>query len=86
LTVVVDANLLVALALDDARGPLVEEKMREWSIAGQTMHAPALMPYEAANAVVRAGVASALTPSSATCGPCSQPCPSRCIRSTTVLR
>lgn len=62
MTVVVDANLLVVLALNDERAPLVDAKMREWATAGETMHAPALMPYEAANAVVRAGVAGALAP------------------------
>jgi predicted nucleic acid-binding protein len=60
LTVVLDANLLVVLALDDERAPLVEAKMREWAGAAETFHAPALMPYEAANAVLRAAVAGGL--------------------------
>jgi predicted nucleic acid-binding protein len=60
LTVVLDANLLVVLALDDERAPLVEAKMREWASAAETFHAPALMPYEAANAVLRAAVAGGL--------------------------
>jgi hypothetical protein len=38
LTVVLDANLLVVLALDDERAPLVEAKMREWAAAGETLH------------------------------------------------
>jgi predicted nucleic acid-binding protein len=60
LTVIVDANLLVVLALDDERAPIVETKLREWAAAGETLHAPALMPYEAANALVRASVARPL--------------------------
>jgi predicted nucleic acid-binding protein len=62
LTVVVDANLLVVLALDGERAPLVETKMLEWAAAGETLHAPALMPYEAANAVDRAIVTGGLAP------------------------
>lgn len=61
MTVVVDANLLVVLALDDKRAPLVEMKIREWAVAGETLHAPALMPYEVANARVRAAAAVGLT-------------------------
>lgn len=61
MSVVVDANLLVVLALDDERAPLVEVKLREWQAAGETLHAPALMPYEAANALARAVVAGSLS-------------------------
>ena len=60
MSVVLDANLLVVLALDDDRAPLVEAKLREWQAAGETLHAPALMPYEAANALTRAVVAGSL--------------------------
>jgi len=60
LSVVIDANLLVVLALDDDRAPLVEAKLREWRSAGETLHAPALMPYEAASALARAVVAGNL--------------------------
>jgi predicted nucleic acid-binding protein len=62
LTVFLNANLLVVLALNDERAPLVEAKMREWASAGETLHAPALMPYEAANALLRAAVAGSLSP------------------------
>ncbi len=62
MSVVLDANLLVVLALDDERAPVVEAKMREWATAGETMHAPALLPYEAANALLRAVVAGSLEP------------------------
>jgi len=60
LSVVIDANLLVVLALDDDRAPLVDAKLREWQSAGETLHAPALMPYEAASALARAVVAGSL--------------------------
>jgi predicted nucleic acid-binding protein len=60
LSVVIDANLLVVLALDDDRAPLVEAKLREWATAGETLHAPALLPYEAASALARAVVAGSL--------------------------
>lgn len=62
MTVVLDANLLVVLALNDERAPLVETKLREWATAGETLHAPALMPYEAANALLRAAAAVGLAP------------------------
>lgn len=62
MSVVLDANLLVVLALDDKRAPVVEAKMREWATAGETTHAPALLPYEAANALLRAVVAGSLQP------------------------
>ena len=50
MSVVVDANLLVVLALEANRGRLVFAKLREWADAGESLHAPSLMPYEAANA------------------------------------
>ncbi len=62
MTVVLDANVLVVLALDDQRGPVVEAKMREWATAGETLHAPALLPYEAASALVGAAVSGGLEP------------------------
>jgi predicted nucleic acid-binding protein len=60
LSVVVDANLLVALALNDPRAPAVDRHLREWASAGETLHAPELLRYEAANALTRAVVAGHL--------------------------
>jgi predicted nucleic acid-binding protein len=60
LSVVVDANLLVALALNDPRAPAVDRHIREWAAAGETLHAPELLRYEAANALTRAVVAGHL--------------------------
>jgi len=60
LSVVVDANLLVALALNDPRAPAVDRLLRAWASAGETLHAPELLPYEAANALTWAVVAGHL--------------------------
>ena len=60
MTVVVDANLLVVLALNDPRAPAVDRHLREWASAGEALHAPALLRYEAANALTRAVVAGHL--------------------------
>jgi predicted nucleic acid-binding protein len=60
LRVVIDANLLVALALNDPRAPAVDRHVREWASAGETLHAPALLRYEAANALTRAVAAGHL--------------------------
>jgi len=61
LSVVVDANLLVALALNDPRAPAVDRLVRAWASAGETLHAPELLRYEAANALTRAVVAGHLS-------------------------
>jgi predicted nucleic acid-binding protein len=60
LSVVIDANLLVALALNDPRAPAVDRHLREWASAGETLHAPELLRYEAANALTRTVVAGQL--------------------------
>lgn len=60
MSVVIDANLLVALALNDPRAPAVDRHLREWASAGETLHAPELLRYEAANALTRAVVAGQL--------------------------
>jgi len=60
LSVVIDANLLVALALNDPRAPAVDRILREWALADETLHAPELLRYEAANALTRAVVAGHL--------------------------
>ncbi len=60
MSVVVDSNLLVALALNDPRAPVVDEELRAASAAGETLHAPDLLPYEAASALTRAVAAGHL--------------------------
>ncbi|MGH2899356.1 MAG: type II toxin-antitoxin system VapC family toxin [Solirubrobacteraceae bacterium] len=54
MAVVVDANLLVVLALDRTRAGAVEELLRAWRAAGETLHAPSLLRYEVASALTRA--------------------------------
>lgn len=60
MSVVIDANLLVALALNDPRAPAVDRLLREWAAADEILHAPELLRYEAANALTRAVVAGHL--------------------------
>lgn len=60
MTVVIDANALVLLALDRQRAPAVKARLREWRDAGEELHAPELLRYEAANALARAVAAGQL--------------------------
>lgn len=53
MAVVIDASLLVALAADQEHAPAVAELLTDWASAGAALHAPALLPYEAANALAR---------------------------------
>jgi predicted nucleic acid-binding protein len=62
LSVVIDANALVVLALDRKRAPAVERRLREWQEQGEELHAPALLPYEIANALTRAVADGQLAP------------------------
>lgn len=43
MAVVVDANLLVVLALDRTKAGAVEERLRAWRAAGESLHAPSLL-------------------------------------------
>ncbi len=56
--VVVDANLLVALISQDPRRPLVAAQFLAWDAAEDSLHAPALMPYEVARMGVQPGCLS----------------------------
>jgi predicted nucleic acid-binding protein len=58
--VVVDANLPVVLTTRDPRAPRVEQRLRDWLSAGESLHAPALLRYEVANALTRLVVAGRL--------------------------
>lgn len=57
MTVVLDANVAVALSLVDARATAVERKLTEWRNAGEALHAPSLFRFEVANALTRSVVA-----------------------------
>jgi predicted nucleic acid-binding protein len=60
LSVVVDANVLVVLALDRRRAVAVERLLRVWRDDGEQLHAPALLRYEVASALNRAVAAGQL--------------------------
>lgn len=54
MAVVVDAHLLVVLALDRAKAGAVEERLRAWRAAGESLHAASLLRDEIATALTRA--------------------------------
>jgi predicted nucleic acid-binding protein len=54
LSVVLDANVLIVLALDRRRAVAVEELLLTWKAEGEELHAPALLRYEIANALAQA--------------------------------
>ena len=66
MTVVLDANALVVLALDRRRATAVKARLHEWWDAGVELHAPELQRYEAANALVRSVAAGQLPASEVT--------------------
>ena len=57
MTVVLDSNVAVALALDAERAPAIEERLRVWEDANEDLHAPSLFRFEVANALTRNVVA-----------------------------
>ena len=54
---IVDASLVVALALSDARAPMVEALLNAWAAIEDPLHAPDLLPYEVASGLTRAAAA-----------------------------
>jgi predicted nucleic acid-binding protein len=65
LTVVLDSNAAVALALDAERAPAIEERLRAWEDADEALHAPSLFRFEVANALTRNVVAGKIDSSDA---------------------
>lgn len=59
MSIVLDANLLVALVSGDPRGDLVSQAILDWIDQGVDLHAPALAKYEVANALTRLIVGNA---------------------------
>jgi predicted nucleic acid-binding protein len=59
---IIDASLVVALALRDGRAPAAQALLRTLIAAGEELHAPALLPYEVANGLTRAVVGGGLAP------------------------
>lgn len=53
MTVVLDSNVAVALALDTERAPAVEGRLRAWEEAKEALHAPSLFRFEVASALTR---------------------------------
>ena len=53
MTVVLDSNVAVALALDTERAPAIEKRLRAWEEAKEALHAPSLFRFEVANALTR---------------------------------
>jgi hypothetical protein len=51
LSIVLDANALVVLALDRHRAGAVERLLREWQSQDEDLHAPGLLPYEMVSAL-----------------------------------
>ena len=53
MSVVVDASLIVALVVEDARQAAAQAHLERWVDAGESLHAPAVLPYEVANVLSR---------------------------------
>jgi predicted nucleic acid-binding protein len=62
-SVVVDASVVVALLVPDARQGAVQAQLGRWLTAGESLHAPAVLPYEVANVLARLVFDEALDPS-----------------------
>lgn len=62
MSVVLDANALIVLALDRRRAAAVERLLRAWKAEGEDLHAPALLRYEIASALAQAVAAGQLAP------------------------
>lgn len=60
MAVIVDANVVVALASGDPRKPAVQRVIRGWVAQTQEIHAPALLPYEAASGLTRIAASGGL--------------------------
>ncbi len=54
MTVVVDANVILAVLLADERHAAAQAHLAGWLTAGDELHAPGVLPYEVANVFARA--------------------------------
>jgi predicted nucleic acid-binding protein len=52
-TLVVDANVIIALVVADEHQAAARTHFEEWLQSGQDLHAPAVLPYEVANVLAR---------------------------------
>ncbi|MGH3500215.1 MAG: type II toxin-antitoxin system VapC family toxin [Nocardioidaceae bacterium] len=53
MSVVVDASVIVALLVADERQEAARTHLEEWLEQGESLHAPAVLPYEIANVLAR---------------------------------
>ena len=53
MTVVVDANVIVAVMVADERQAAARGHLEDWLAADEQLHAPAVLPYEIANVLAR---------------------------------
>jgi predicted nucleic acid-binding protein len=60
-TVVIDANALVALIASEPDGPAVSKLIERWTIEERELHAPALARYEITNVLARQHAAGRLS-------------------------
>lgn len=51
--IVLDANVIVPIAVDDQRAPLATRLIGQWLRVGDQLHAPSLLVFEVANALTR---------------------------------
>ncbi len=65
MTVVLDSNVAVALALDTECAPGIEKRLRAWEGEKETLHAPSLFRFEVANALTRSIAADKIDSSDA---------------------
>jgi predicted nucleic acid-binding protein len=65
-SVVLDANVLVALLVADEHQPAAQAHLEAWLAAGEELHAPGVLPYEVANVLARLVVEGALDVNSVT--------------------
>ena len=53
MTVVVDANVILAVLLADEHHAAAQAHLAGWLTAGEVLHAPGVLPYEVANVLAR---------------------------------
>lgn len=53
MSVVLDASLVLATVIADERQPAVLASLSGWLDAGESLHAPSVLPYEVANVLAR---------------------------------
>lgn len=61
MSVVLDANVIVALLVADEHQPAARAHFEEWLGAGEEIHAPGVLPYEIANVLASLVFQGALT-------------------------